>query len=690
MPLRSCISLLLCLAAEFSFAQHVDTIKTYYAPEVIVSGSRAGGNVLDIPMSVSVIALDRAASVRQFSVGDALSAVPGLLAQTRAGAFDVRLTIRGFGARGNGDRSNAGTVRGIKVLVDGIPETEPDGRTALDLIDIRGVSRVEVNRSNASTLFGNASGGVIDFRSHGPSEHSAVELSFAGGAFGLQHMRFSASSGASSLPVSVAVNRSQWNGWRKNSDAASTHARAVAAVTWGDGDGLRFIASGVSNRFAIPGPLTPAQVTADPTQANPAYAARRERRENQITRFSMDLTTTPWSGHAFNVIAFVSPKSLIRSERGTYREFSRVHLGGGGVYTFTEDDSACLLHSIVAGVDVASQDGPSLFYSLVHGERGDSLRTNKREAATTAGAFLQMEIRLTSALRLSVGGRLDLLDYRLQENPTGALRESVEDELTLRRFSPKASLLFRVADRQSLYVSVSGGVEAPAFNEVDPPPTLTSAGLNPLLKPMTSTSIEIGWKGFEELEALRQHLEYSVALFRIGVANEIVPYNGGAYYFSAGRSRRFGFEASATMDAEEPWGVRLAYTYMNARYEEYANELGDFAGKEVPGIPSHVVSARFIVNPFRGLKAEIGVDGVSSYPADDENFLIVPASWLASLNAAYVVTIDPLLLRIDGGLNNLLNRSHISSAYINSVSGAFLEPGLPRNWFASVCVSIRI
>ena len=49
------------------------------------------------------------------------SRIPGVIAQSRYGTSDVRLIIRGFGARGAGDRSNSGTSRGIRVLLDGFP-----------------------------------------------------------------------------------------------------------------------------------------------------------------------------------------------------------------------------------------------------------------------------------------------------------------------------------------------------------------------------------------------------------------------------------------------------------------------------------------------------------------------------------------------------------------------------------------
>src|SRR5687768_3322310 len=131
-------------------------------PAVTVTATRAPAAVLAIPLAVTKIEPQELRSRRGFGLDEALRLVPGVLAQSRYGTSDVRIVIRGYGARGAGDRSNAGTSRGIRVLIDGIPETEPDGRTSFDQIDLAASEAVEVVRSNASSVWGNASGGVIN------------------------------------------------------------------------------------------------------------------------------------------------------------------------------------------------------------------------------------------------------------------------------------------------------------------------------------------------------------------------------------------------------------------------------------------------------------------------------------------------------------------------------------------------
>lgn len=167
-----------------SHAKAQDDSVRYHLPEVTITGTRSEESLLEVPLAVSIIDQHQFSNTRGAGLNEALWSVPGVIAQSRAGGTDIRLTIRGFGARGAGERSNAGTSRGIKVLVNGIPETEPDGRTAFDMIDAHISHRIEVVRSNASALYGNASGGVVNIRTHTQFTQPYAEVGSSFGSFG--------------------------------------------------------------------------------------------------------------------------------------------------------------------------------------------------------------------------------------------------------------------------------------------------------------------------------------------------------------------------------------------------------------------------------------------------------------------------------------------------------------------------
>src|SRR5690349_11807248 len=239
--------------------------------------------------------------------------------------------IRGFGARGAGDRSNSGTTRGVRVLLDGFPETEPDGRTAFDHIDLASAEAVEVVRSNASSLFGNASGGVINVLTAPSTSSPSFELQPIFGGFGLRRYAARASMPIGNGTLFASFTNSTFDGWRKHSDARRVVLNAGAVGNVGDNTKVGVYLAAANNLMHIPGPLTQAQVDADPTQANATYASRDERRYNRLGRLGVSIDHSFDPTTSVSTMFYVNPKYLQRSERGTYRDFTRFHLGGNVV-----------------------------------------------------------------------------------------------------------------------------------------------------------------------------------------------------------------------------------------------------------------------------------------------------------------------------------------------------------------------
>ncbi|MBK9550009.1 MAG: TonB-dependent receptor [Gemmatimonadetes bacterium] len=218
---------------------------------------------------------------------------------------------------------------------------------------------------------------------------------------------------------------------------------------------MRVQALGAVNQYNIPGPLTAAQLAADPQQANATYLTRRERRDNQTLRIGSEVVHQFSEQLAVSAKAFVAPKHLERSERGTYRYFDRVHRGG----SLLVEDVLGTAGTVSAGVDFARQDGPAHFWALTAaGEQGTTLSASKNEKATNTGVFVQHGVTLGRRLSLTTGLRYDAIDYELDDSLAPKLNAT-------RRFSrvtPKLGLSLQVAPAAAFYASLGGGVESPA------------------------------------------------------------------------------------------------------------------------------------------------------------------------------------------------------------------------------------
>ncbi len=663
---------------------------------VTVTATRAPSLILTTPMAITSIPTLELRSLRGFGLDEALTMVPGVVAQSRYGTSDVRLVIRGFGARGAGDRSNAGTSRGVRVLVDGFPETEPDGRTAFDQIDLAAAEGVEVIRSNASAVWGNAAGGVINVRTVPTGAAPAFEFQPMYGAFGLARYATRMSAPAGNGVAYVNFTNTSFDGWRDHSGARRSLVNAGVVGMLGDRTRLGVYASGANNLFRIPGPLTMAEATADPRQANATYALRDERRYNRIARLGAKVEHTVDSATLVSGMVFVSPKYLQRSERGTYRDFTRYHVGGNlvGRHSFTLPSGRTV--RITAGADEAFQDGAILFYSLVDGQRGPDLRDNKSEGANNLGAFAEAEFPLGGRVTMSAGARYDDVTYYAHSY----IDPSLSDSRAFTHVTPKLGLSWRTSATSNAYANVGGGIEVPAGNETDVGPGMPPVGINPLLDPIRSTSYEVGYKTVG-MQAASFWISSDLALYDIEVSNEIIPYNGGRFYLTAARGRRSGAELGLT--AQGPHGVfaNAALTWSRNRYLDYVVDstyLGspgataDFSGHKVMGVPDLMANAE-VGAQIRGSYAprvKLGVEHASGYFADDANLVRVAGHSILNFTLEWrrpLLSAGGVGIRGFVSVQNLADTRYIGSAFLNPdlINGqpAAYEPGMPRTVIVS-------
>lgn len=676
---------------------------------ITVTATRDAASILTSPLAVTKISNSELKTVNGFGLDEALSRVPGVIARSRFGTSDVQLIIRGFGARGAGDRSNSGTSRGVRILMDGLPETEPDGRTALDQLDLSTAEAVEVVRSNASSAWGNASGGIVNVLTAPLGATTPVfEFQPMFGAFGLKRYVAKASMPIEGGTAYVNFSNTNFDGWRAHSSARRALVNAGVVGRVGEDTKVGMYFNGTNNLIHVPGPLTQAQVDADPRQANATYASRGERRYNRSGRLGVTLDHNLSDKTSLSSMVYVNPKYLQRSERNTYRDFTRYHFGGNLIGR-TEVNTANTRSRLMAGVDEAYQDGAILFYNLSATQgRGATLSDNKGEGAQNFGVFAQDELTVSNRLVLLLGARYDRLSYNYRSFLAAPPVRS--DSKDFSRVSPKLGASWLLNGSHTIYANYGGGIEIPAGNETDPTPGSPPALLNPLLDPILSTTVEVGFKGAPSMVGNAPlNLNYDVALYNIEIKNEIVPYNGGRYYLTAAKARRQGAEIG--LGASMPAGIfaNAALTMSKNRYLNYVvdsavilpndptkvGKRADYSDNNVVGVPSTFANFEIgtSIPGFRALRIKGGVEHYGEYFADDANVVRVPAYTLMNVTAELrnpIASANGYGLRGFISVRNIADKQFIGSAFLNPdyVSGApvAFEPGMPR----SVTVSFSV
>lgn len=700
----------LCSTTSLSL-DTTDTVR-YHFPIVTTIGTRYAEPWIVVPLSLTYLQAKDMPRGKGYGLDEVLSAVPGVLVQSRFGNQDVRISIRGFGARGAGERSNAGTSRGVRILSNGFPDTEPDGRTSFDLADIAGAGAIEVLRSNASSIYGNASGGVVNIISNTmfDAPYAAYTQSF--GSFGFRKEAVNVGTTLGTGRMYLSMSNTNNDGWRYQSRSSQALLTTGIVSQVGERTQLGVHLAATSNIFRIPGPLSQRQYDSLAQQSDSLYIKRDERRFNKVGRIGITLTHDIDAHNTVSTSAFVQPKIIQRSERGTFRDFNRYHLGGSALFRNTASFGPGVENTVLAGVDEAYQDGSILFYTLTAQSGRGTLSDNKREGANNFGAFLQNEVELNDNVLVLLGARYDDITY-YSEGYFAAPSARKSETKSFSRVTPKAGVTYRATPTLSVYANVGGGIEVPAGNETDPSGTVPGDSvfsINPLLEPIRSTTVEAGMKHIVTLGEEDGTLTYSIAAYRLRVTNDIIPYRNGRFYFTAGVSQRQGIEAAGELRLAMGLSVNAALTLSDNTYKEYridsvhysaakAGKFADYAGNTMVGIPGvfWTVGMKYSPPMVKGAYVRCMMQSVGSYYANDANTVLVPSYTVVNAGAGVehlALPASRLYVSAYAGVNNMMNAKYVGSAWLNPdlIGGrpVFIEPGLPSNFIGSIGLGVDL
>jgi len=674
----------LLLSPEAGGAQ--DTAATQLAPVVIEVGRGAHRSPLDLPFAVTVQTPDSSRpGQRHLSLDETLALIPGLTVSNRNNpSQDPRISIRGFGAR------SAFGVRGIRVLRDGIPLTLPDGQTPVDYLDLESVGRVEVMRGSASSLYGNAGGGVIDLRTSDPFQGPvSIAAKASKGAFGSLRMVGKASGTAGRVGYQANVARTESDGYRDYSRQRMTNGFARVSLDRGGGSyALEWL--GVNTPIAQnPGALTRAQFEVNPRLADPLSIRKAARKAVTQSQFGLTARRTGARGEV-EASAYAATRSLDNPLTFAIVDVRRATSGGNlratVPFSFLGSDHRLTLgaeaqfqndmrRNFVNCNDIPPPPTPTATCPNPGVERG-TLTLDQREIISSLGSYIRDELALGERYVLTASARADAVRFRVKDRLITGTNPDDSGRRVLDAVSPMAGILARLSSSHSAYANVSSAFETPTATELGNQPTGTG-GINRGLKPQRSTTYEIGVKGIAA-----RGVQYNAALFATGVHDELIPFDipasGGRRYFrNAGRTSRRGVELGlgGTIRSLDLSG---AYGYANYRFTDFTVDTAHYAGNRIPGIPRQTLQASAAVRA--GVATFVAEALVADRMAvNDANSESSPG--YAVFNARIVTSagVGHSGAELTVGAQNLFNTRLVSSVNVNAAGGKFYEPGSQRS-----------
>lgn len=661
---------------------------------MVVAAAPTTVSELDTPAAVSVVNGDemRQAAPR-VNLSESLGAVPGLQVQNRQNyAQDLQLSIRGFGSR-----STYG-VRGLRIYVDGIPATMPDGQGQTSNIDIGSVDTIEVLRGPFSALYGNSSGGVINVTSQTGTQPPTVEASSYYGSFGTWHYGMKATgavgdgSHAGDVDYTVSTNRFTTHGYRDHSGARKNLANARLGVRINDVSKLTLLLNSVDIKANDAGGLTADEWRDNPRQSprGDQYNTRKNTRQTQAgLRYERqlsaqdDLSVMMYAGERETTQFQSIPRApqLKPSHAGGVIDLTRHYQG---IDTrLTHRGELLVPVTLTAGLDYENMSERRKGYENFvmvngapqYGEQG-ALRRNERNLMWNVDPYLQTQWQLTDKLSLDAGVRYSSVWFDSNDYYITPGNGDDSGDASYHKWLPAGSLKYALTDAWNVYLSAGRGFETPTINELSYRSD-NQSGLNFGLKPSTNDTVEIGSK-----TRIGNGL-FTAALFQTNTDNEIVvdsSSGGRTSYKNAGKTRRQGMELGLDQQFGESWRLKAAWTWLDATYRTNVCDDASCNGNRIPGIARNMGYASFGYQPEQGWYAGSDIRYMSDIMANDENTAKAPSWTVVGLTTGYKWSYGRMDMDLFGRIDNLFDREYVGSVIVNESNGRYYEPAPGRNY----------
>lgn len=693
-----------------------DSLKVYTLPPAVVSVTRANPPLAKISQSVHLVEKDDISRARPtWGLDEALVTVPGVYAANRYNfSLDQRISIRGFGAR------SAFAVRGIKVLLDGIPQTLPDGQGQLTNLELGAADRIEVLRGSASALFGNASGGVISIWTDPAAPRQFLqEVKFIGGTFDRHYLNvFDPYGGAAWYKWQtssqfrlgtgsglVTVSQLAYNGERQHSRADIRNLNGRFHVPLAPGWSLALLADyGNDPRADNPGALRLTELAANADSAPAININSRAGKDVSQGQAGATLRRQFASGGEAVFTVFGLTRELKNPTTFAYIDLSR-RAYGARLTIARPVPLGAVRQRLTAGLDFQRQRDDRVNYGNTGGQPNGVRTLDQLERVTEVGPFVQSAVDVSDRVTVTGGLRYDWVTFdaadRLIDLAATPPNPDDSGRRLMRALSGSLGVSVAASDATSVYANVGTSFETPTTTELTNRPT-GAGGFNPTLEPQQATNFEVGVRG-----DVAGRVNYSLALFQANVRDELISYavpsgNGRVYFQNAGKARHRGIELGADLDLAT--GVRLTttWTYSDFRYSNYAVGTRVLDGRALPGIPQHWLHLLMSARPgfARGAWAELEETHSSGVGVDDTmSVALAPSTrpwWTTNLRFGWEGEVGNVRVRPFVGFNNVFNRSYVGSVVINAgpvrlpsgqlVPGRYYEPAPGRNVFIGFSV----
>jgi iron complex outermembrane receptor protein len=694
------IFLFIFLIPAFCFSQEKEDTLKYETEELVITGTRTFEKIIDIPYSVFRVDKKELGYGRKISAKDVLADVPGLFLQNHFGSNDLRISLRGFGMR-----SNTG-VRGIKILQDGIPESEPDGETSIDAVDFTSLGGVEVVKGNLSSLYANAPGGVVNFLSDMNFTNNYVTSTNQVGKFGFRQngVKFGLQDVNNRFYTSYFYRN--LDGFRNHSASDQHLINSVYEGYIGTKTTVSVLGNYVNSFTRDPYSLTQSEFNIDPFQPSPLAVSQDFRNKTEKGRLAVRYKTSFGKNNIneIELTGYGGIKELMKADLNFITYATRYT--AGSLVRFSNRSQLFNRGNIISlGMDYAYQNGPITEYQNINGNRDITVQNEYTSSVSNIGFYVFDQFNLLkNKMDLYASARFDKNIFsRGNFIPYG----STDTFRVFQRITPKVALNFKLTPTIALYTSYGLGYDIPALSELNNTPVSSNLKytLNPDLDAQQSGNFEFGIKGniINKKSEFMRKLFFEVTFFDYRLKDEIVPFviNQVSYFRNAAKTNRTGVECGFKSEPFKGMDLIINYTRTNFKYDEYkatiytpsGTYVEDYSGNFVPSVPQNIFN--FILEYELEINEQISgllvwdCDYLTKMYVNDKNSESTSEYFYGNFMAGITFNFRNFGAIFYLGGNNIFDKRYTGFVNTNDYFGMYYSMGEPRNFYSGLNISYR-
>ena len=643
--------------------------------EVIVSITKIRDSIKNTPYSISANDYSNFQNnAQQFYLSEYIERIPGVfISNDNNFAQDSRISIRGFGSRANFG------IRGIKLIVDGVPETTPDGQSQIDNLNLELIKNIEVIRGTSSSLYGNSSAGVIKIKSITDFDKNFSKISYSTGSHSqVKKQAFFGIKNKNSY-YTVLLGETKAKGYRSYSDFKNSNFNLNFKKNFSENSWLNVNFNIVSSPYAKDaGGLTLNEVTDNRTQARKRNLQYKTEEDINHYKFSSSFNNEISKSVLFSTYTFFSKRyynGKIPVENGGAIKLNRDYWGIGLNFQI---NSRAKTH---IGIDFGNQNDLRKRFNNIKGEIGD-LVLNQYEKFKNLGIYLVNNFQIKN-FTINSGFRYDL--NRIEMEDLISENINLRDQITLKSFNPSLGINFKINKNSRVFINTSSGFETPTLNEYSATPIGT--GFNKDLKSQKNMGYELGASLFN----LSKKFSLDIVFFESVTNDEVLSYEDEnfpdqKFYNNAGKSKRKGIEIAGLLKLNN---TILSSSYSSGDYyfKDFSENSSDYSGNKIPGIPKNIFTLSLEHRTKNNVFLNFNFKNIGEIYADNSNVTKIDKFNTLNFKMGKEFEVSKSVIYPYLIINNIFQSEYFDNIRINAFGGRYYEPAPKRTIFGGIRVT---